>query len=195
MQSLRIASVAGLLLSMACAPVSAEVPGGALRGGNSTTRSLAPQCLYKDTLEWTSSPNGAVLLNGNAFHIKGISWFGIEKGEEMLHGLNKRPMGDILDFVKTKFNVIRVPFSVKFALSDPLTKRPDRYIVGFGLEDKTSFEILDIFVAECGKRGIFIMLDQHDIVGEKAELWYEVRRAGEGRGKTFSIEGNRDNLG
>lgn len=35
------------------------------------------QCLYKDTLEWTSSPNGAVLLNGNAFHIKGKSpWEG-----------------------------------------------------------------------------------------------------------------------
>lgn len=26
-------------------------------------------------------------------------------------------MGDILDFVKTKFNTIRLPFSVKFALS------------------------------------------------------------------------------
>ena len=110
----------------------------------------------------------------------GISWFGIEKGEEMLHGLNKRPMGDILDFVKVppsshppthppslpthptpkltvahsnplfllyppnpptyppkqqgKFNVIRLPYSVKFALSDPATKKPDPFIVGFGLE-------------------------------------------------------------
>src|SRR6056297_4192828 len=42
------------------------------------------QCLYKDTLEWTSSPNGAVLLNGNAFHIKGkLLWEG--KREEVKH--------------------------------------------------------------------------------------------------------------
>jgi len=33
------------------------------------------------------------------------------------------------------------------------------------------------------------MLDQHDIVGEKAELWYEVRRAGGGEGGKQGGEG------
>lgn len=167
--------LSGLLLSaILLGHVSSEST-GALRGGNSTTtRALAPaQCLDKATLDWTSSPNGAVLLNGKPFHIKGISWFGLEKGEEMLHGLNKRPMGDILDFVKSNFNVIRLPFSVKFALSDQRSKRPDPYIVGFGLEDLTSWEVLDKFMDECAERGLFVMLDQHDIVGDKAELWYE----------------------
>lgn len=51
------------------------------------------QCLYKDTLEWTSSPNGAVLLNGNAFHIKGkLLWEG--KREEVKHIL---PVKDFME--------------------------------------------------------------------------------------------------
>jgi hypothetical protein len=31
------------------------------------------QCLDKAALDWTSSPNGAILLNGEPFHIKGKS--------------------------------------------------------------------------------------------------------------------------
>lgn len=57
---------------------------------HSTCPPHTPQCLDKSKLSWTSSPNGGILLNGEPFHMKGISWFGIEKNEEILHGLNKR---------------------------------------------------------------------------------------------------------
>lgn len=53
---------------------------------------------------------------------------------------------------------------------------PQPLTVAYGLEGKTSWQIVDTFVDECGKRGIWVMLDMHDIEGDKAELWYEVRR-------------------
>lgn len=60
---------------------------------HSTCPPHTPQCLDKSKLSWMSSPNGGILLNGEPFHMKGISWFGIEKNEEILHGLNKRCVG------------------------------------------------------------------------------------------------------
>lgn len=47
--------------------------------------------------------------------------------------------------------------------------------VAYGLEGKTSWQIVDTFIDECAKRGLWVMLDMHDIMGDKAELWYEVR--------------------
>lgn len=91
----------------------------------------------------------------------------------MLNGLDMQPLDFILDFIQEKFNVVRIPFSVKSALS-PLDTMPQPGMVAFGLEGKTSWEILDLVIGELAKRGVLVMLDMHNIDAPAfsySELW------------------------
>ena len=102
-----------------------------------------------------------------------MNWFGLETPNYAPHGLWQRPMGAMLDQIKSLgFNVLRVPFCSQLfdAGSTPngidLAQNPD-------LAGKTGAEILDALVAAAGQRGLRVILDRHrpDSGGQSA-LWY-----------------------
>ena len=75
-----------------------------------------PQCT--PTLQWTSV-NGQLMVNGQPFHLKGTNWFGYETAQRMPFGLDEHDMDFYFQFLaEHRFNALRVPLSVDFAL-DP----------------------------------------------------------------------------
>jgi endoglucanase len=110
---------------------------------------------------------------GQLVRLTGLSWFGLETPNYVLHGLWSRSMADMLDQVKQLgYNTIRVPFSNQLfdAGSTPngidFAKNPD--LVG-----ATGLQVLDKLVAGARARGLRIILDRHrpDSGGQSA-LWY-----------------------
>lgn len=73
--------------------------------------------LGSEPLAWTA--NGKkIKVNGQPFHLKGVSWFGFELQQSMLLGLEQRPLDDILQFLRDNgFNALRLPWSTKWALN------------------------------------------------------------------------------
>jgi endoglucanase len=150
-----------------------SVPAGA---DDSATSASAASIPAQPAAVWTSE-GGNILLNGQVFHLKGISWFGMETGGANLLGLGKRSITSILDALKAEdFNGLRIPMSVQWA-SD-LNHVPANQ--GFTDDDadlvgKSWTVILDKLITEAGKRGMVVMLDMHTI-GEGDNLtnglWY-----------------------
>lgn len=99
-----------------------------------------------------------------------------ELPEPIISGLEHRHMSELLDILEQKnFNAIRVPLSYEVIMHmDDSGHGADRAYVDLGLQGKTLFQVLDIFVAEAGKRGILIMFDLHQIDPLKGfdPLWY-----------------------
>lgn len=131
-------------------------------------------CFPLSELNWKSAP-GRILLNDNQFHFKGVNWFGLEN-TEVMGGLNKRTLDKIFDFLEAhRFNALRIPFSLKFALSNPNTTYPDRDLINPELYGLTSWEIVDVIFEKAAARGIQIMLDMHKLDPTKGvpQLWYD----------------------
>ncbi len=110
---------------------------------------------------------------GNAVRLTGLNWFGLETSTYCPHGLWVRPMGSILDEVKSLgYNCLRVPYCNQLfdAGSTPngidFGQNPD-------LQGLTGIQILDKLVAGAKARGLKIILDRHrpDSGGQSA-LWY-----------------------
>lgn len=93
----------------------------------------------------------------------GVSYIGCEGNPMTFTGLNQTTIDDALNWVmKFKFNTIRIPFSTEFALSDEDTK-PNPDFVNDDLHGKSIFDILELVIDGAAKRGILIMLDNHDL--------------------------------
>jgi hypothetical protein len=92
----------------------------ALRG---SAQSTLPGGCFDGVLSWRGV-DGEMRVNGKTFHLKGVSWFGMETDRQVVEGLDVQPLNEILNFLQGEsFNAIRLPFSLKFALSydDPVT--------------------------------------------------------------------------
>lgn len=118
--------------------------------------------LGAEPLAWTA--NGKkIKVNGQPFHLKGISWFGFELQQGMLLGLEQRPLDDVLQFLRDQgFNALRLPFSTKWALAydtpvygnfkdGELNGMTRRQILNKVIERAGDFGILVCFVVVCGK--------------------------------------------
>ena len=120
--------------------------------------------------------NGKIYINGKHVVIKGINWFGLENPEFALHGLWSVSMESVLDMlVQHKFNAIRVPFSLEFALGlDTLKCKSINISANPSLAGVTAGIMLDRLCEECAKRNILIMPDFHRFTGDGyiTELWY-----------------------
>ncbi|HYH03753.1 MAG TPA: cellulase family glycosylhydrolase, partial [Bacillota bacterium] len=103
--------------------------------------------------------------------LTGVNWFGFETGNYVVHGLWARDYKSVLQQIRDLgFNCIRLPWC-----NDMLTKSPsgiqinaygvDGYTKQTGLnldlEGLSSLEIMDKIIAEAGKLGIMIILDNH----------------------------------
>lgn len=85
--------------------------------GQSDPRDLQEAPLCAPALEWKSI-DGELWVNGQPFHLKGTNWFGFEEKQRSPFGLDEHDMDFYFQFlVQNKFNALRVPLSVDFALN------------------------------------------------------------------------------
>ncbi len=111
--------------------------------------------------------------SGSVVRLTGLNWFGLETSTYCPHGLWVRPMGSILDQVKSLgYNCLRVPYCNQLfdAGSTPngidFSQNPD-------LQGLTGLQILDKLVAGAKARGLKIILDRHrPDSGSQSALWY-----------------------
>jgi endoglucanase len=111
--------------------------------------------------------------NGNPVRLTGLSWFGLETSNYAPHGLWARPMGSMLDQIKSLgYNSIRVPFTNEMFQSGSTPNGID-FTQNPTLEGLTALQILDQLVDGATARGLRIILDRHrpDSSGQSA-LWY-----------------------
>jgi aryl-phospho-beta-D-glucosidase BglC (GH1 family) len=133
------------------------------------------------------SMSGATMVDedGRPVRLTGVNWFGFETATRAVHGLWSRDYRSMLQQVHDLgFNALRIPWSnailepgsmptgITFAGSDPYDGRSP---MNQPLQGKTSMEVLDLIVAEAGRLGLKIILDNHsrkpdDFISEG--LWY-----------------------
>lgn len=104
-----------------------------------------------------------VTPDGTPVRLKSVNWFGAEGTNHTPHGTWLRPWKDIIDQIAGfGFNCIRLPFS-----GDTTTtgRTPPVTAIDFDLNpdlaDKTSLEILDLYIAYCREKGLYVVLDHH----------------------------------
>ncbi|MBM3635060.1 MAG: glycoside hydrolase [Actinobacteria bacterium] len=121
--------------------------------------------------------NGSRIVNaaGNEVVLQGVNWFGLETANHAPHGLWTRDYRDMLAQIKAQgFNVIRLPFSLQ-ALKSATTSGID-YSGGrnAALQGKTPLQVMDEIIAEAGRQGLGIILDNHSGADDSfmSPLWY-----------------------
>ena len=107
--------------------------------------------------------------------LQGVNWFGMETANHAPHGLWTRDYRDMLAQIKAQgFNVIRLPFSLQ-ALKSTTTSGID-YANGHNaaLQGKTPQQVMDEIIAEAGRQGLGVILDNHSGAddGYMSPLWY-----------------------
>lgn len=154
----------GLVLGLAMLPVL-----GVASAPAATAASGLP------ALPLSTSGSRVVDANGNEVVLQGVNWFGFETANHAPHGLWTRDYKDMLSQIKSLgFNVIRLPFSLQ-ALRSTTTSGID---YGSGrnaaLAGKTPQQVMDEIVAEAGRQGLMIILDNHSQAddGFMYDLWY-----------------------
>jgi endoglucanase len=67
-------------------------------------------------------------VNGQRFNVKGISWFGFETGDYVVHGLWAVDYKFMIDFLAANnFNAVRLPFCLDMVLNNPNTNTISYY--------------------------------------------------------------------
>lgn len=130
---------------------------------------------------WHTS--GAQILDANntAVRIAGINWYGFETSDMVAHGLDKQDYKAILQAIKDQgYNTVRIPFSNQM-IENPTVPSQVHYSSATGpinidLQGLNSLEILDAVIAQAGRIGLRVILDNHrSEAGNGAQasgLWY-----------------------
>ncbi len=126
---------------------------------------------------WRTSGNRILDAQGREVRFSGVNWNGFESGNFAPHGLwggarNWKSMLQQMDALG--FNLIRLPFAGETLTPGRMPQNID-YGLNPDLAGKTSIEIMDLIVVECGTLGIRIILDYHRIrAGGSPEdgLWF-----------------------
>ncbi len=126
---------------------------------------------------WHTSGNKILDSNNQQVRFSGVNWNGFESGNFVPHGLwgggrNWKSMLQQMDSLG--FNLIRLPFAGETLTPGRMPQNID-YGLNPDLVGKTSLEIMDMIVTECGALGIRIILDYHRVqAGGTPEdgLWF-----------------------
>ncbi len=126
-------------------------------------------------LPLSTSGGRIVDADGDTVTLQGVNWFGLETSNHAPHGLWTRDYRDMLQQIAgLGFNVVRIPFSLQ-ALRSTTTSGID---FGGGrnaaLQGKTPIQVLDEIIAEAGRAGLMVILDNHSQAddGFTYDLWY-----------------------
>ena len=112
---------------------------------------------------------------GKEVVLQGVNWFGFETANHAPHGLWTRDYKEMLAQIKAqRFNTIRMPFSLQ--MLDSSTTSGIDYGNGrnAALQGKTPQQVMDIIIAEAGRQGLMIILDNHSTTDDSFmhPLWY-----------------------
>lgn len=114
-----------------------------------------------------------------------INWYGAQLESFVAGGLDKRSCGAIAESIKgIGANCVRIPLSVELVLEDPLPNASA--IAGIDRSEcnvSTALEVLDCQVQELTRRGLMVILNNHNSIagwvgaGEKVPqgLWHTAR--------------------
>lgn len=143
-----------------------------------------PATASTDLLEHAATPDFPLVTSGNQILDadgdpviwQGVNWFGLETSNQAPHGLWARDYRDMLSQIADLgFNTIRVPFSIQ-AMQGSTTSGID-YSAGRNAELKglTPIEVMDEVIAEAGRQGLMIILDNHSLAndGYMYDLWFD----------------------
>jgi len=113
---------------------------------------------------------------GRTVVLQGVNWFGFETSAHLVHGLWTRDYRDVLAQVRRLgFNTIRLPFSLAAVHSRAAVGGAD-FSGGknAALRGATPLEAMDAIVAEAGRQGLLILLDNHSHADDAYTegLWY-----------------------
>jgi endoglucanase len=157
---------AAILVLVAAITAAVAVPAGA-------TSTRLPQSDID--LPLSTSGSRIVDADGDTVVLQGVNWFGMETANHAPHGLWTRDYKDMLkQIADLGFNVVRLPFSIE-ALRSPSATGID---FGNGrnaaLQGKRPLQIMDEIIAEAGRQGLMVILDNHSQSddGFMYDLWY-----------------------
>lgn len=110
--------------------------------------------------------------NGQAVELRGINWFGFETETLAAHGLWKRNWKELIAQIKTlNFNAVRLPIcpsTLRGAAVSGVDGALNPDLVGLN-----SLQLLDAFIKEFDRQGIYVLLDHHrPDCQAQSQLWY-----------------------
>lgn len=110
--------------------------------------------------------------DGSLAVFRGVAWFGFETPNFVLHGLWQRNLEEMLDqMAGLGYDLLRVPLSNE--MLHAAAPNSVNYQANPELEGLSPIQILDRLIADCGARGIHVLLDRHRPTGAaQSELWY-----------------------
>jgi endoglucanase len=122
---------------------------------------------------WSSREGVLTVGKNTPFHLKGISWYGMETENHCLEGLAMTSMTDILDtLVSQDINAIRVPLALDLWDRNPGLGAACISIFANAGEKATRpmtyKQLLSLLVKEAAERDILILLDLHRLA---AKTW------------------------
>jgi len=110
--------------------------------------------------------------DGVRVNLYGVSWFGFETGDHVVHGLWARNWKDMISQIKgLGFTAVRLPFCP--STLDNINVSSINYSLNPDLQGLRSLDIFDKVVNELDAQGIFIVFDFHNYDCQSInELWY-----------------------
>ena len=103
---------------------------------------------------------------GNRFKLKSVNWYGAHEASEVVGGLHKQPLINIVNLIKRGgFTSVRLTYSNKM-LHNTNSIDPHRVKANPELIGKTPFQIFDVVVKALTDAGIVVILNNHTTLSE-----------------------------
>ena len=120
-----------------------------------------------------TAEGGRLMMDGAPFAVRGVSWFGFETPQGMVHGLWASPMADYVRFVaKHGFNALRVPLAVNLLQRNPRIDenmvKMDPAMLELARNGGRYLDAIDRLFALAAHAGLLVMPDMHRL---EAAVW------------------------
>lgn len=119
--------------------------------------------------------------DGRRVRLTAVNWYGAESPDFAVGGLQRRPLDTIADEIRRLgFDAVRLPWSNELVERNPVV--PGRALAANpALRGRRALDVLDRVVAALTRRGLMVILDDHNSDAEWCcgrdgnELWYNAR--------------------
>ena len=119
-------------------------------------------CFFISVPAWSYYVEGGKVHSesGQEINLYGVSWFGFETNNHVVHGLWARNWKDMIEQIKgLGFTAIRLPFCPDTLSNTGVSSI--NYSLNPDLQGLNSLEIMDKVILELDRQGFYILLDHH----------------------------------